>query len=139
MATSRKSPVPVPQLKNHTMKLTPKIRSLTMVAAASLALMVGMTARADYPSAVLADGPLTYHRFNETGVVSMQYPLVTNIGTLGAAVNGADYSTDLSGPAIGKGLAGAVSDPANTAFSFPCVTDTAGIVPYDPVLAPLGP
>jgi hypothetical protein len=110
-----------------------------MVAAASLALMAGTTARADYPSAVLADGPLTYHRFNETGVVSMPYPLATNIGTLGASVNGADYSTDPSGPAIGKGLAGALADPANTAFSFPGVTDTAVIVPYDPVLAPLGP
>ena len=81
-----------------------------MVAAASLAFLAVTTARADYPSAVFADGPLTYHRFNETGVVSMQYPLATNIGTLGASVNGADYSTDPSGPAIGKGLAGALAD-----------------------------
>src|ERR1035437_10077204 len=88
MATSRKSPVPVPQLKNHTMKPTPKIRSLTMVAAASLALMAGTTARADYPSAVLSDGPVGYYRFSEQSVTTSPLPAVANIGSVSTAGNG---------------------------------------------------
>jgi len=37
---------------------------LALAAAGVCILMAGLTARADYPSAVLADGPLTYHRFS---------------------------------------------------------------------------
>jgi hypothetical protein len=37
---------------------------------------------ADYPSAVLADGPIAYWRFNDTP------PVATNSGTLGVAANG---------------------------------------------------
>ena len=108
-----------------------------MVAAASLAFLAGTTVRADYPFAVLADGPLTYHRFNETGQVSMAYPQATNSGTLGAAIDGADYST--GGPGIVKGVAGALADPNNTAYSFPGANDTAVYIPYDPVLAENAP
>ena len=45
------------------------------------------------PSAVLADGPLTYHRFSETGVTNDTMPVVVNIGTLGAAATTRNWRT----------------------------------------------
>jgi hypothetical protein len=89
-----------------------------MVAAVSLAFLAGMTARADYPSAVLADGPLTYYRFNETGQVSMPYPLATNLGTVGAAGNGTD-TTRVTPLALTRGVPGPLNDPSSKAMRFP--------------------
>ncbi len=112
---------------------------LPVAAAALLTFLVGGSARADYASAVLGDGPLTYHRFSEASVVTMPYPLATNIGTLGAVANAPDYTTAPPDPAIGKGLPGALADANNTAFRFPGKNATAVVVPYNAELAPSGP
>jgi hypothetical protein len=91
-----------------------------MVAAGVLAFMAGLTARADYPSVVLGDGPLTYHRFNETTVVPTPYPMATNLGTLGTVANGADAVAQ--DPGIVRGVAGVLPD--DTAYNFPGGTNT---------------
>ena len=95
------------------------IRNFTVLAAAGvLTLVAGLTARADYPSAVLADGPLTYHRFSETVVSNDTMPVVVNLGTLGAAVNGT-HVTSFRDDLIVPGVPGALGDPDNTAIGFP--------------------
>jgi len=106
-----------------------------MVAAGVLAFMAGLTARADYPSVVLGDGPLTYHRFNETTVVPTPYPMATNLGTLGTVANGADAVAQ--DPGIVRGVAGVLPD--DTAYNFPGGTNTAVVIPYNAVLAQSAP
>ena len=104
-----------------------------MVAAASLALLAGTTARADYPSAVLNDGPLTYYRFSEPGVVTMQYPMATNLGTVGAAGNGTD-TTRVAPLALTRGVPGPLSDPSSKAMRFPGLSQDQHVhVDYAPV------
>ena len=103
----------------------------------ALTLLAGMTAHADYTSAVLADGPLTYYRFSEATVVPTPYPLATNLGTLGAVANGSDAVAQ--DPGIVRGVSGALADPDNTAYNFPGGTNTAVIVPYNAVLAQSAP
>ncbi len=96
---------------------------MKLAAAGALVLTTGLTARADYPSAVLADGPLTYHRFSEMDVTNDMVPVVVNLGTLGAAANGTHVTTcrdDL----IQQGLPGALTDPDNTAISVPYSPNT---------------
>src|ERR1035438_9348662 len=112
MATNRKLPVMVRKLKNNIMKPTTKIRSLTMVAAASLAFLAGTTARADYPSAVLNDGPVGYYRFSEQSVTTSPLPAVANIGSVSPAGNGAITGPNYE-PTVVGGVAGALYDPAN--------------------------
>ncbi len=65
---------------------------------AALAATTG-TARADYPSEVLADGPLAYYRLNES-VTTPTFDTIVNSGTLGAAVNGI-YSGSVTHPVSG--------------------------------------
>jgi hypothetical protein len=94
-------------------------------------LLTGTTARADYSSAVLGDGPLSYHRFNETIVVPTPYPMATNLGTLGTAFNGSDAVAQ--DPGIIRGAPGIL--PSDTAYNFPGGTNTAIVIPYNAVLA----
>jgi hypothetical protein len=47
-----------------------------------LLFQAGVVAAANYADVVLADGPIAYYRFNDVP------PVATNIGSLGAAVNG---------------------------------------------------
>jgi hypothetical protein len=105
------------------MKPTCTRNLLTLAAAGILTLMAVLTARADYPSAVLADGPLTYHRFSETGVTSDTLPAAVNIGTLGAAANGTHATTFRMSLAV-PGVAGALADPDNAALQFPYSPNT---------------
>jgi hypothetical protein len=102
------------------MKATCSRPSLFCVAAASLALVAGLSARADssYQGAVLGSGPLGYYRFAESAVSTVPYPLATNLGTLGAAANAAD-ATALSESPLTKGVPGALADGADTAYRFP--------------------
>jgi hypothetical protein len=54
---------------------------LPLAAAGILTVTAALTARADYPSTILGDSPLTYYRFSETTVVPTPYYLrVTNGG-----------------------------------------------------------
>jgi hypothetical protein len=108
---------------------------LSLAAVGALALLAGMTARADYPSVVLGDGPLTYHRFSETTVVPTPYPMATNLGTLGAAANGADAVAQ--DPGVIRGVSGVLS--GDTAYNFPGGTNTAVVIPYNAVLAQNAP
>lgn len=79
----------------------------------ALALSGGLlTAKADYPSEVLADGPLVYYRLNEN-ISTPVYDTATNSGSLGAAGNGVyANATHLAAGAI-------VSQPGDAAVSFP--------------------
>src|ERR1039458_7780353 len=111
MATTRTLPARVRKPKEQhikRMKPTPTRSLLAQAAAVALALMAGMTARADYPSTVLGDGPLTYLRFSETTVVPTPYPLATNLGTLGTVANGSDAVAQ--DPGVVRGVAGALAD-----------------------------
>jgi hypothetical protein len=134
MATTRTLLAMVRKPKEQHIKLmkpTPTRSLLAQVAAVALALMAGMTARADYPSTVLGDGPLTYLRFSETTVVPTPYPMATNLGTLGTAFNGSDAVAQ--DPGIVRGVPGVL--PGDTAYDFPGGTNTAVVIPYNAVLA----
>src|ERR1035441_2523643 len=132
MATNRKLPGAVPKQRKY-MKPSCIRNLLSLGAIGALALLAGMTARADYPSTVLGDSPLTYHRFSETTVVPTPYPLATNLGTLGTVANGSDAVAQ--DPGVVRGVAGALADPNNTAYNFPGGTNTAVAIPYNAVLA----
>src|ERR1035437_4013601 len=138
METSRKSPATVRKLKSNIMKPTTMTRSLTMVAAASLALLAGTTARADYPSAILSDGPVGYYRFSEKSVPTSPLPAVANIGSVSTAGNGVISGPNYE-PTIAGGVAGALFDPANTAFYFPGILGNQVSVPYTAGLNQSGP
>src|ERR1035437_104465 len=138
METSRKSPATVRKLKSNIMKPTTMTRSLTMVAAASLALLAGTTARADYPSAILSDGPVGYYRFSEKSVPTSPLPAVANIGSVSTAGNGVISGPNYE-PTIAGGVAGALFDPANTAFYFPGILGNEVSVPYTAGLNQSGP
>jgi hypothetical protein len=84
----------------------------------------------DYRATVLADGPVSYHRFNETGVVTFPNPYVAaNLGTLGAAANGAAATADTSGSIV-RAQPGALADPANSALKFSGTGTNRVLVPY---------
>lgn len=99
--------------------------------AALVLLAGGLDARADYPAAVLADQPAGYYRFSETGFTTVPYPIATNLGAVGPAGNGVDATSNPE-PGITKGVAGALNDPANTAFQFPGAALNRVRVPYQP-------
>lgn len=68
----------------------------------SLALAgASATFAADFPNAILADGPLAYYRFGEN-ITTPTFDTIVNSGTLGAAVNGVyTYSASLTHPVAG--------------------------------------
>ena len=98
----------------------------TAVAAAVL-WGAGLTARADYPSEVLALQPLTYWRFSETGTFSFA---ATNLGTLGTVDNGV-----YNDPTYSKGQPGALIGSSDTAARFDGATSKID-VPFDAALNP---
>src|SRR6266481_3235706 len=65
-----------------------------------LALGAGLTARADYPTTVLSDGPFAYFRLNETYTTLPD--LATNLGTIGTDGTGSYVGT------VSQGVAGAL-------------------------------
>jgi hypothetical protein len=87
----------------------------------------GATARADYPSEVLALQPLTYWRFNETGPF---YFTATNRGTAGPSADGT-----YSNPTYMQGQPGALFGTTDTAARFDQST-TKIDVPYNAALNP---
>ncbi|HVM48657.1 MAG TPA: LamG-like jellyroll fold domain-containing protein [Candidatus Acidoferrum sp.] len=118
---------------------------LRVALVASLVIMAGTSAHADssYKSAVLADGPLTYHRFSEANVVSVPYPVATNSGTLGAAANGTPTSFLLDDPILVGDPGALTTDPSETAYTFPGPAANGNLntleVPWQPTLADNGP
>jgi hypothetical protein len=98
----------------------------TAVAAAVL-WGAGVTARADYPSEVLALQPLTYWRFNDTGTFSFT---ATNLGTTGTNDNGL-----YSDPTYMQGQPGALFGSSDTAARFDGATSKID-VPFDAALNP---
>jgi len=104
---------------------------LNKVLLTALALGGGLlAAKADYPSEVLADGPLVYYRLNEN-VTTPTYDVATNAGSLGATGNGRYASaTHLVGGAL-------VGQPGNTAVDFPGVGNMS--VPFQAGLNVAGP
>jgi hypothetical protein len=89
-----------------------------------------LAAKADYPSEVLADGPLVYYRLNES-VTTPTFDTAANSGTLGAAGNGVyNSATHLVAGAI-------VAQPGNTAVDFPGVGNVS--IPFQAGLNVAGP
>jgi hypothetical protein len=111
----------------ETMKLLHPTRLVRTAMAAVVLWGAGATARADYPSEVLALQPLTYWRFNETGTF---YFTATNRGTLGPSANGT-----YSNPTYMQGQPGALFGSTDTAARFDMAT-TKIDVPFDPALNP---
>jgi hypothetical protein len=103
-------------------------------------IVVPQTAR--YPAAVLADIPFAYYRFAEAGVATVADPFTArNLGTLGAAGNGAAVTTNYGfSTSILGAQPGALAVATNTAFGFPGSGDTNRIiVPYKPEWNVSGP
>ena len=96
-----------------------RLPCLHVAAAAALAFLAGTSARADYPSAVLADGPLTYYRFSETGVAPLPLPVATNYGTVGASGNAAPFSLLHDSPIVMGDSGPLTADSSETAYTFP--------------------
>jgi hypothetical protein len=89
-----------------------------------------LAAKADYPSEVLADGPLVYYRLNES-VTTPTFDTATNSGSFGAAGNALyNSATHLVAGAI-------VAQPGNTAVNFPGAGNVA--VPFQAGLNVAGP
>jgi hypothetical protein len=108
-----------------------KLFDSTIFARTAVAAVVlwgaGLTARADYPSEVLALQPLTYWRFSETGPFNVN---ATNVGTLGAVDNGA-----YSDPIYSQGQPGALFGSSDTAARFDGASSRID-VPFDAALNP---
>jgi hypothetical protein len=78
----------------------------------ALALGVAvLPARADYKSAVLADGPAGYWRFSEAPVITPAPLMSTNLGTVGTANNGAYVGT------FNRGVVGVLAGSTGTYFT----------------------
>jgi hypothetical protein len=89
-----------------------------------------LAAKGDYPSEVLADGPLVYYRLNES-VTTPTFDTAANSGSLGAAGNGLyNSATHLVAGAI-------VAQPGNAAVDFPAVGNVS--VPFQAGLNVAGP
>src|SRR5437764_12813284 len=76
-------------------------------------LLAGPVARADYKSAVLADGPLAYYRLNDAAPAD----IATNNGSLGASGNGT-YRDDNDSQTTVHRVAGALAGNGHAAASF---------------------
>ncbi len=85
--------------------------ALAAVLAAAAGILASASARADYPSTVLGDGPVAYFRLNETGVLPT-LDQAANLGSLGALGTGL-----YSGTAIHP-VAGALAGETTTAARF---------------------
>ncbi|MCX6926468.1 MAG: LamG domain-containing protein [Verrucomicrobia bacterium] len=93
---------------------------------------VGLPASAAVETQVLADSPLAYYRFNESGPFVSD--LATNSGTLGAAGNGTNF------PGVGHQVAGAIVGDPNTAMSYSAISANSSdggvptVIPYNAAL-----
>ena len=86
---------------------------IKLFAFSCLTLLFGLSsAFADYPSTVLADGPLVYFRLND-GVTSPAFDYATNSGTIGSA--GFGFYTGATHPVSGA----LIGLPGNTAAGIP--------------------
>jgi hypothetical protein len=85
-----------------------------------------------YARSVLADQPVSYHRFGETGVVTTATPFAAaNSGTLGAAGNGtAGPIINGASTRIASVRPGLLSTPDSGAFAFPAGETNTVVVPY---------
>lgn len=104
--------------KNHLLRVS-------MMGAACLALGAGLTARADYQSTVVSQGPIGYYRLGET-VQPPASVVAANIGSVGTDGTG-EFMLDVI-----RGVPGAiVGEAANTAVRFPGVVDGNRVrIPY---------
>ena len=96
-----------------------------------IALALGaivVTARADYPSQILADGPLLYYRLNEN-ITLGTFDTATNRGTVGTGANGL-YTT------VTHGVAGIPGASGNSAINIPGAGNMQ--VAYNPALNQAG-
>src|SRR5207248_5845400 len=97
----------------------------------ALALVVmAVTARADYPSQLLADGPLLYFRLNEN-VSLPTFDTATNRGTVGTGANGFYTS-------VNHGVTGIPGASGNGAVNIPASGGNVK-VPYNAALNQAGP
>jgi hypothetical protein len=107
--------------------LNPQSSLLTMLALPFLATQV---ARADYQSAVLADGPKAYVRFNDDTSRTL---INKNSGSLGAAGNATNDLATLTGGAL-HSIPGAIVGDRDRAAFFDFTTRTE--IPFNAALNP---
>ncbi len=110
---------------NH--RLTP----LRSAGSALLAVILTLSARADYQSTVISQGPVGYWRLNETTPPHAPITSAANLGTLGAPENGV-YQGDQS---FLRGFSGALANGDTAAQLNIAASDQAIQAPYDPALA----
>jgi hypothetical protein len=113
-----------------------------------VALLASASARADYKSTVLGDGPVAYYHFNETVATGIPYPTFANSGT---NTGGSGYvawlpstsvtsdTTNIGLIDIGFNVPGALNDVSHTALYFPDAYSNEVIVPYNAGLNVTGP
>ena len=101
---------------------------LLYCAAGAALLAADGSARADYPTTVLGDGPLAYYRFSET-VTMPALSYASNLGSVGSAANGTFNG-------VLGGVPGALSGSTDTATTF---GDGNVIIPYSAAIDPSGP
>jgi len=90
---------------------------LRFAGAASLATLLAFSARADYPSTVVSQGPSAYFRLNETAQPPVLPINATNRGSLGAAGDGSLLAGS-DGVMPIRGQPGALTGSADTSYRF---------------------
>jgi hypothetical protein len=122
-----------------------RLPCLLLAGAAALATSLTFSARADYPSTVVSQGPAGYWRLNDT----VQPPVLpidaTNRGSLGSAGNGSLLAGTSDALLPIRGQPGALTGSADTSYLFSNPSWSVGDfsshvdVPNNPALNPNGP
>ena len=95
-----------------------RMNPLAVATSAALVLATNLVLGADYQTTVLSDSPAGYWRLGEMPVTYADPYVATNLGTLGAAANGAFVGTLL------REVPGALSSSTDTACQFTAVEST---------------
>jgi hypothetical protein len=112
--------------------LTKRLSRAPFAGLAVLAATLALSARADYPSTVVSQGPVGYWRLNETAQPQPPITAAANLGTLGATDNGT-YEGDQS---FFRGFPGALASSDQAVQVNVAASDQYVQVPFDPALNP---
>jgi len=101
-----------------------------LIALSELALLLAQPVRADYQSAILADGPQAYYRFNDNTAKDL---INLNSGSLGAAGNATNDVASITGGVV-HSMPGAIAGDGDPAEFFDSTTRTE--VPFNAAVNP---
>src|SRR5579872_2420475 len=111
------------------MKTKPALRGLLMKSGiAAVLTLLAVSARADYQSTVLSDGPRAYYRFNDNTGRDL---INNNIGSLGAAGNASNDLASITGGVV-HSIPGAIAGDPDHAVFFDFTTRTE--IPFNAAL-----